>query len=456
MAEAQTITDALADWVGRQRWFVGKGRTPMLRCLASVPLHADEHLEVRILFVKDQSGSANVLYQVPIVLRRQARETGGPGRIGEVPDADGGTWHLYDGPEDPEFTARLRHLISAGESARNDSARLSGIRVSAWPSAATESRVLRGEQSNTSIVFSAPADDSASSSVICKIFRMLHHGENPDVVLQSALFTSGSESVPPIFGSVVGQWPDASRPDGLAHGHLAFAQGFLAGAEDAWGLALAAARNVRDFAESAHQIGVATADIHATLARARPTQEAASHDIEAMAAGWRTRLDAALQEVPELAPLRPTVEKLYDRAANGAWPRLQSIHGDLHLGQILATPDGSWVIIDFEGEPMRPLAERSMPDVTLRDVAGMLRSFDYAAGSQEPSAAVSAWADSCRSAFLDGYAAGSDNRVQESRALLDAFELDKALYEVVYEARNRPTWLEIPTSAVRRLAGRAN
>jgi maltokinase len=117
-------------------------------------------------------------------------------------------------------------------------------------------------------------------------------------------------------------------------------------------------------------------------------------------------------------------------------------------------PDRGWVLLDFEGEPLRPLAERSLPDQPLRDVAGMLRSFDYAAGSWEqshPGASAREWAVDAQRAFLDGYAAESGRDPRADSALLTAFQLDKALYEVVYEARNRPTWLTIPTAAVARL-----
>lgn len=464
MAAARTITDALADWVGHQRWFVGKGRTPSLRSIASVTLFADELVEVKILFVSDHSDARDVLYQVPVVLRRVPRDTRAPGLIDTIADSDGDKWHVYDGPEDPAFTDCLRRLISDSDSFGDESANVRGVSASPWPTSAVTSTVLRGEQSNTSIVFSSETDDAAQVSVICKVFRMLHHGENPDVVLQSALFTSGSASVPPIFGSVVAQWPDDSwaddsqpddsQPDGYSHGHLAFAQRFLVGAEDAWRLALAAGSTLSDFTVSARQIGIATADIHRTLARALPTRAATAEDIGVTVAAWRTRLAAAIAEVPELAPLRPAIEFLYEHAASVEWPKLQSIHGDLHLGQILAIPDGSWAIIDFEGEPMRPLAERALPDLPMRDIAGMLRSFDYAAGSHAPSTEMTEWAHECRVAFIDGYIAGSGRDVRKNRVLLDAFELDKALYEVVYEARNRPAWLEIPVSAVRRITAR--
>lgn len=455
MAEAQIILDALADWVGHQRWFVGKGTMPSLRCVASLTLTSDPQLEVKILIAGDQRGADERLFQVPVVLRRAFREAGAPGHIGSLRDPDGLEWQLYDGPEDLAFTERLLRLIADGESLGDDTAAVRGIPASPWPSSNLTSRVLRGEQSNTSIVYSAEGDSTGESSVICKIFRMLHHGENPDVVLQSALFEYGSSSVPPIFGSVVARWPENSRPDGSAHGHLAFAQRFLSGAQDAWSLALAAGSTHADFTVSARQIGIATADVHATLARALPTRDPAAADIEVAVAAWRTRLDAAIAEVPELTPLRPAIELLYERAAGVPWPKLQSIHGDLHLGQILATPSGSWAIIDFEGEPMRPLEERSLPDLPLRDIAGMLRSFDYAAGSHEPSESMTRWAHECRVAFIDGYIAGSGRDVRKNRVLLDAFEMDKALYEVVYEANNRPAWLGIPTSAVQRLADRA-
>lgn len=121
-------------------------------------------------------------------------------------------------------------------------------------------------------------------------------------------------------------------------------------------------------------------------------------------------------------------------------------------------PDHGWVLLDFEGEPLRPMHERRLPDVALRDVAGMLRSFDYAAGAHEqaePGASRAAWAAASRAAFLEGYTERAGDAVTAHRAVLDAFELDKAVYEAIYEARNRPEWLSIPVAAVQRLAGRS-
>lgn len=144
---------------------------------------------------------------------------------------------------------------------------------------------------------------------------------------------------------------------------------------------------------------------------------------------------------------------MWAAAEAASWPALQRIHGDLHLGQVLDAPDRGWVLIDFEGEPLRPLAERNAPDCTLRDVAGVLRSLDYVAGTvarAEPTTDVRRWCTDAQTAFLDGYAdVGVDPR--SHGPLLTAFVLDKALYEVVYEARNRPTWLGLPTDAIDRL-----
>jgi maltokinase len=321
--------------------------------------------------------------------------------------------------------------------------------------------VLSGEQSNTSIIYDmVDPDGNAVNPMICKVFRAIHHGENPDVVLQTVLAGAGSPNVPLSVGYVEGSWADPGRPDGMATGHLAFAQEFLPGVKDAWRVALQAAEGGEDFSEPARTLGAATASVHATLASALPTVEATPDVVSEIMASLRSRLDTALREVPQLKEHRSAIERVYAAAEAVEWPRLQRIHGDYHLGQVLAVPDRGWVLLDFEGEPLRPMTERSVPDLALRDVAGMLRSFDYVAGSIALSGtadaeAASEWAHTARRAFLDGYIQESGSDVRANRALLDALEIDKAVYEAIYEIRNRPDWLEIPTRAVRRLAMRA-
>jgi len=318
--------------------------------------------------------------------------------------------------------------------------------------------VLTGEQSNTSIIIDlADALGDPLKPLICKLFRVLHHGQNPDVVVQSALSAAGSTRVPDSIGYLSGRWPDgqASAEHGIASGHLAYAQEFLPGVQDAWRVALAAVAAGEDFSTQARSLGRATAEVHATLARSMGTREATPEDVAALTRSMRSRHAAALSEVPAMAVHDRMVHASIEAVASARWPALQRIHGDYHLGQVLDVPGRGWVLVDFEGEPMRPLAERTQPDLALRDVAGMLRSFDYVAGSWEqdhPGQSAAAWATGTRTAFLEGYTSSAGRDPRQDAALLNALELDKALYELVYEARNRPTWLSIPTTAIARIA----
>jgi len=309
--------------------------------------------------------------------------------------------------------------------------------------------VLGGEQSNTSIIY-RPAD---TAPIICKVYRQLHHGDNPDVTLQTAVAESGSRHVPASVGDVVGEWDDVGRPTGRATGHLAFAQEFLPGVEDAWRVALLAAASGAPFTDEARALGAAVADVHLSLGELFAREQPSVGLIDTITAAWTRRLDTAVAEVPELGPHRAAIEAFYARARAGAWPELQRIHGDLHLGQALLVPDRGWVLLDFEGEPLRPMNDRCRPDLPVRDVAGMLRSFDYVAGSTalalpERAASAMQWADAARRAFLDGYVAASGLDLSAYRDLLAAFELDKAVYEAIYETRNRPTWAAIPLHAI--------
>jgi predicted trehalose synthase len=179
----------------------------------------------------------------------------------------------------------------------------------------------------------------------------------------------------------------------------------------------------------------------------------------ALADGLLARVDWAVDAVADLRPFTEAARARVDavRTVRGT-PDLQQVHGDYHLGQVLHAGRRGWIVLDFEGEPLRPLSERVAPDLALRDVAGMLRSFDYAArhatlGSEggEQVAVAQAWATECRDAFLDGYGAAMGRDPRADELLLGALELDKALYEVVYETRNRPEWAVIPLAAVRRL-----
>ncbi|MGR0319380.1 maltokinase N-terminal cap-like domain-containing protein [Agromyces sp. ZXT2-3] len=444
---------AIAAWMPEQRWFGGKGRAPILRRIGAWELPATEPgVRALSLLVMDDAAEPPVLYQVPIVERPGSVAGAEAHLVGVLAD---GT-HVYDGPHDPAFTGGLLSLIRTGARAVAHGASAvghpaSGPDADGLPGRADEvpATVLGGEQSNTSIVYRP----DGAAPVICKVFRQLHHGENPDVTLQSALAASGSPHIPPVVGDVIGEWDDVGRPEGRARGHLAFAQEFLPGVEDAWRVALLAAASGRDFSAEARALGVAVSEVHAALGASFGREPAAPELIAAVAAAWNRRLTIAVAEVPALEPHRAAIASFYARAEAGAWPDLQRVHGDLHLGQVILAPGRGWFLLDFEGEPMRPMAERRRPDLPVRDVAGMLRSFDYVAGATglarpEQAADARAWAASARQAFLDGYVAASGIDLSVYRDLLAAFELDKAVYEAIYETRNRPDWAPIPLRAI--------
>ena len=457
-----SLQAVLPGWVAQQRWYVGKGRVPALREIAVLALtDPSAAVEITVHLLLDESGGAPTIYQVPLTCRT-GRLTGADHALVSIePPAAGErdqpgaevTRYYYDGPHDPAFATALLTLMVAEQQV----GMATGHRLTtADPGDVSASHVLVGEQSNTSIVLDlVDSLGTAMKPLICKLFRVLQNGENPDVIVQSALSAGGSTRVPASVGYVCGHWPDATTTGGVASGHLAFAQEFLPGVQDAWRVALAAVGADADFTEAARSLGQATAQVHATLARTMGTREATPHDIAALTASMRARHAAALCEVPALADYDTMIATSIQAVSSARWPAMQRIHGDYHLGQVLDVPGRGWVLVDFEGEPMRPLTERTQPDLALRDVAGMLRSFDYVAGSWEqghPGQSAARWASRARTAFLAGYTASAGRDPRDDAPLLDALELDKILYEVVYEARNRPTWLAIPITAIARLS----
>jgi maltokinase len=327
-------------------------------------------------------------------------------------------------------------------------------------------RVLGGEQSNTSVCWGEQS--------IMKLFRRVLPGVNPDLELHRALRSVGSSQVASLQGAIEGTL--AGEPVTLA-----MLQDYAANSADGWSMALASVRDLLaeadlradevggDFAGEASRLGETVAQVHAEL---RDALSQGATDPRELAATWNQRLTVAAADVAELAELVEPVRAVYDEvAASGAPVQTQRVHGDLHLGQTLRTPLG-WLVIDFEGEPAAAFADRVRPDSALRDVAGMLRSFDYAAYHQlarsEPGTDLAApenysqlawraneWAARNRTAFCDGYAAGAGVDPREQASLLRAFELDKAVYEALYETRSRPTWAPIPLASIKRLTAEA-
>lgn len=460
-ALAEQLPAHLADYLARQRWFPAKGRpVAAIAVTTATPLIPDGELllDLCILRVTFGDGPDGGTEAEPEFFQLLVGRRADPG-----PELDGATIGpvgdrtAYDALWDPEATGWLLEALGAGLT-------IGQIRFVPEPGAEIPSglagRVLGVEQSNTSVAY---ADKS-----ILKLFRRVVPGLNPDLELHRALRRVGSEQVAGLQGAVEGVFPDGSgRP-----ATLGILQDFAGNSAEGWAMALASVRDLfaegdlyasevgGDFAGEAHRLGETVAIVHAELARSLGTAECEGDEL-----GRRltARLLGAAGQVPVLEPLAPAIREVY-AALSGEIP-IQRVHGDLHLGQTLRTPQG-WLLIDFEGEPAASPAERARMDSPLRDVAGMLRSFDYAAYHQVANTdtvdenevqqlhhRAGEWATRNRAAFCAGYAAAAGVDPRENDTLLKAFELDKAVYEVLYETRSRPAWVTIPLGAITRIVG---
>ena len=313
----------------------------------------------------DDTESAGPLYFVPIAWSPAHHSSGTPPLVdtgdlqGHDALADGGTSATVAAALTSESIGDVSfHLLDGADAPTSTGGRPMGV-----------------EQSNTSVIF--------GDGLMCKFFRRLHAGPNPDVELSAALTDANCAAIPPLTG-----WAEIHL--GGEDFTVAMWQSFIPGTSDGWALALDAARAAvtlddagpahadGDFTEAAASLGAAVAEVHRALAPVEP----AGRRVPAgqLVAPMRERLAHVAGVVPRVAELSDAISRVYDTAAasgDGDFP-VQRIHGDLHLGQVLRAPDG-WKLIDFEGEPSRPWAERRDPDHPLRDIAGMIRSFDYAA-----------------------------------------------------------------------------
>jgi maltokinase len=449
------LIDLLPEWLPQQRWFGAKGRR-----IHGISVVADRTImegnpTCRHVLVQVDLGEDKETYQLLVGSRPEL-----PERLVHVTIGAAGDDILYDGLHDYVVTQVILQMLA-------EQADEKGLRFRHLTEVDVHTDltgiVMSAEQSNTSVVF---GDD-----YILKLFRKVSPGLNPDLEITRALAEAGCTSIVPPLAWLETDLPASASgaPGGTTT--LGMMQPFLRSASEGWQLAVTSVRDLYaeadlhadevggDFAAESERLGAATAEVHSLLREVLPSRRADAEENHATAKLMHERLDAALEVVPELAPFTADLRTAYDAvAALPAGVPVQRVHGDFHLGQALRT-DSGWVLIDFEGEPARPLAERTALMSPLRDVAGMLRSFDYAARhllAEQPSAAgleyrANEWAERNRDAFCAGYArtAGSDPRDED--VLLRAFELDKAVYEVVYEARNRPTWLPIPLGSIERL-----
>lgn len=445
-----SFAEPLAAWLPRQRWFAGKGR-PIATVETTPPLALHEEAGctvVHCLVTVCYSDAERDVYQVPLTVHQAPQPQLEHALVGEDP----GGGYLYDGVHDPTGSAVWPRLLrEAGPVGDLRFTLAPGVGVPEEPG-----QVIGAEQSNSSLVYGERA--------ILKLFRRLAPGVNPDLELTRALQAAGCRHI--------------VAPDGWVSTTLSGVETTLAlltpyyrTATEGWRLATASVRDLYaeadlhaaevggDFAGEARRLGAATGEVHRLLRETLPSATAGPDETAATVAAMRDRLVAATRAVPELASHAGAVHQVYDEVATLHQPiPVQRIHGDFHLGQVLRV-EGGWLLFDFEGEPARPLAERTTLMSPLRDVAGMLRSFDYAArslltgqrGAEGLVYRATEWAERNGAAFCDGYAASTGADPREQPQLLRACVLDKMVYEVLYEARHRPGWLPIPLGALQRL-----
>lgn len=443
-----TIEELLTGWLPQQRWFAGKGRE-----VTGITIETDTELVpgdpgLRHLLVSVHQGPVADRYQVLLGSRRELPQRLEYAALGELDGV-----HRYDATHDPD----LMRTLLANMAADADVGPLAFRSVPGHElDTDLDSLVSTAEQSNTSLIY--------GETYICKLFRRVTPGPNPDLELNLGLARHGCEHIVKPYG-----WIE-TRLDGQPT-TLAMLSEFQRTGTEGWRLAVTSVRDLYaeadlhadevggDFAGEAERLGAATAVVHRDLAEVFGTTELPEADVRGLAEGMRERLDDTCRQVPELVPYGGALGAAFDDLAKYAEPlMLQRIHGDLHLGQVMRTELG-WLLLDFEGEPARPLQQRRAPSSPLRDVAGMLRSFEYAArhmlgghpNEEQLEYRAREWTERNRAAFCHGYAEAGGLDPKGHELVLRAFELDKAVYEVLYEARNRPSWLHIPLGSLRRL-----
>jgi maltokinase len=460
--------ELVAAYFRRRRWFAGKGRDFAVTHVHALPWFdtdlvgtQDPGSRIEVVTVEFADGSLDT-YQFPVSYRRTADPELEHALVGFTVLPEVGEVAAYDAVFDKEAMSQLyqgfQRVVGGGPA--GDELTYTCVEGTSLP-AESVSTVMSAEQSNTSIVFGEGA--------ILKLFRRISPGSNPDIEIHEALTRAGCEQVAALLGWLHGTW---QTPDGTeVSGDLGMLQTFLRTATDGWDLALASLRDLfveedlhpgevgGDFAGESERLGEAVALVHTRLATLFPTRTGGRDYLESLADTMTGRLDEAVEAVPALERHRDALSRRFEALRQLDEPvSLQRVHGDLHLGQTLRTVKG-WKLLDFEGEPAKSIAERSGLSSPLRDVAGMLRSFDYAAGAtlqgfgENPQLIYRGfeWSGHNRSAFLRGYAAIAGVQLSSSSRLLSAFEADKAIYEAVYETRNRPSWVDIPLRAIARI-----
>jgi maltokinase len=449
----QLDTEALEAWVVAQRWFGSKAREVVqLGVLDVVPLRFEPQLLASVMVEARFAPGTHEVYQVPLAVR--PAEEGFAESV--IAEADGLTF--YDALADPEQGLALLELMRAdarleSEHAVSDFHWVEGTR-DPGPSAVV--RPMAAEQSNSTIVF--------DEALALKLYRRVEPGINPELELLHFLTDRGFESVPALAG-----WYEYTGR--LMEATLGVMQEFLPGARDGWELALdELGADPEAFLGRVRALGDVTGRLHTALGSdasnpAFAPEEPSSESLGLLTATIDEEIERIFLELPEEESVEPIAgrgeevrEQLRLLTHLGSAGKVIRTHGDYHLGQTILAQRG-WVVLDFEGEPARAITERRRKRSPLRDVAGMMRSFAYAASASEILRRVMPpedWEERARDEFLDAYLEAADAALlPPSRhgveQLLSVFELEKAVYELRYELNNRPDWVRIPVAGILRL-----
>jgi maltokinase len=454
----EQLAAAISAWLPGLRWYAGKGRPiTSAKVLARADLAGPEpgQAVIHLVVGVEVDASEWQVYQVPLLAIPGTDVAGSLRRIAGINDLN-----LYDALSDELAPALLAGWVADEPVVDPAVTHAHGEQrphlQAIWDPRSylkEPARALSVEQSNTSLRFGTAA--------LMKVFRRLNPGVNPDVEVSAALGRVGCESIPEILGWVNGSWQDPGTNTPVT-GHLAMVQELLSPAVDGWDLSRERVAAGLGFADDSYRLGLATGAVHRDLRAVLPTHVLDPAEVTALVARLQERLVRAANEVPEIAEIAEALAQRISAISQVEVPiQVQRVHGDFHLGQVLLARAG-WRLLDFEGEPGGAIAERVVPDHPLRDVAAMLRSYDYAAnmgGQGRDAREVQQWRRDCEDAFLRGYHdAGPEPEAQggaQDRAaeiLLAAYTVDKAAYEAVYEKRNRPDWLPIPLAALRSIA----